>query len=61
MAELHAAYYGAAWDFGLYFEAKVATELAQFLEFFKDEKRTEQTLNDVFWSVLNAKEFIFNH
>jgi hypothetical protein len=38
-----------------------ASELAQFLEFFKDEKRTEQTLNDVFWSVLNAKEFIFNH
>lgn len=30
--ELHAAYYGEAWDFGLYFEAKVATELSQFLQ-----------------------------
>jgi GNAT superfamily N-acetyltransferase len=32
VAELHAAYYGAAWDFGLYFEAKVATELSRFLQ-----------------------------
>jgi GNAT superfamily N-acetyltransferase len=31
VAELHAAYYGAAWHFGLYFEAKVATELSRFL------------------------------
>ena len=32
VAELHAAYYSKAWDFGLYFEAKVATELSQFLQ-----------------------------
>ena len=31
VAELHAAYYGEAWNFGLYFEAKVATELSRFL------------------------------
>lgn len=31
VAELHGAYYHANWDFGLYFEAKVATELAAFL------------------------------
>lgn len=34
VAELHAAYYGKAWDFGLYFEAKVATELSEFLRRF---------------------------
>lgn len=32
VAELHAAYYGKAWGFGLYFEAKVATELSLFLQ-----------------------------
>ncbi len=31
VAELHAAYYSEAWGFGLYFEAKVASDLAQFL------------------------------
>lgn len=34
VVELHAAYYGKAWDFGLYFEAKVATELSEFLRRF---------------------------
>ena len=34
VAELHARYYSKAWDFGLYFEAKVATELSQFLRRF---------------------------
>ncbi|MGB3502939.1 MAG: GNAT family N-acetyltransferase [Mesorhizobium sp.] len=28
---LHASYYGREWDFGLPFEAKVASELAEFL------------------------------
>jgi GNAT superfamily N-acetyltransferase len=32
VAEMHAAYYSQAWDFGLYFEAKVATELSRFLQ-----------------------------
>ena len=31
IAQLHAAYYGREWSFGLYFEAKVATELSEFL------------------------------
>lgn len=32
IAALHGAWYGANWGFGLYFEAKVARELADFLE-----------------------------
>jgi GNAT superfamily N-acetyltransferase len=31
LAELHAQYYSAAWDFGLFFEAKVAAELSEFM------------------------------
>lgn len=31
VAELHAAYYHAHWGFGLFFEAKVASELSEFL------------------------------
>ena len=34
VAELHASYYSKAWGFGLYFEAKVASELAEFLRRF---------------------------
>jgi GNAT superfamily N-acetyltransferase len=34
VAELHATYYTKAWDFGLYFEAKVASELSEFLRRF---------------------------
>jgi GNAT superfamily N-acetyltransferase len=34
VAELHAMYYSKAWDFGLYFEAKVASELSEFLRRF---------------------------
>jgi len=30
ITELHAAYYGTNWDFGLFFESKVATELSEF-------------------------------
>ncbi len=30
-------------------------------QFFKDGAQPEQVLNDVFWSLLNAKEFVFNH
>jgi GNAT superfamily N-acetyltransferase len=32
--ELHGSYYAAHWDLGLYFEAKVAVELADFLQRF---------------------------
>lgn len=31
MAELHGTYYHQNWGFGLFFEAKVATELSEFL------------------------------
>ena len=44
VAELRATYYHRNWDFGLFFEAKVATELSKFLNRF-DETR------DGFWTV----------
>ena len=37
-------------------------ELAKLTKFFgEDKKANEQALTDLFWSLLNAKEFIFNH
>jgi len=36
-------------------------ELAKLQPFFKDGAKPEQVLDDVFWSLLNAKEFVFNH
>jgi len=44
IAELHATYYHRNWGFGLFFEAKVAAELSEFLSRF-DETR------DGFWTV----------
>ena len=38
-----------------------AEELTKLTAFFKDKKDAEAVLNDVFWSLLNSKEFIFNH
>ena len=38
VTEMHATYYQREWGFGLFFEAKVATELASFLEAY-DEQR----------------------
>ena len=38
ISELHGTYYHRYWGFGLYFEAKVATEPSAFLQRF-DEKR----------------------
>ena len=43
VAELHATYYSKAWGFGLYFEAKVAAELSEFLRRFDPE-------SDGFWT-----------
>ncbi|UCH20082.1 MAG: GNAT family N-acetyltransferase [Deltaproteobacteria bacterium] len=43
ITELHAAYYSRNWNFGLFFEAKVATEMSEFLSRF-DEVR------DGFWT-----------
>ncbi len=44
VAELHGDYYNRHWGFGLFFEAKVATELAEFLG------RCEQG-RDGFWTL----------
>ena len=38
IAELHGTYYHAHWNFGLFFEAKVAAELSAFLQRY-DERR----------------------
>lgn len=38
IAEMHAEYYHREWSFGLFFEAKVARELADFMERY-DENR----------------------
>lgn len=45
VVELHGAYYHEYWGFGLFFEAKVAAELSEFLRRY-DESR------DGFWNVL---------
>jgi len=47
VAELHAAYYAKAWDFGLYFEAKVAAELSQFLQHLDPAR-------DGFWTAIRS-------
>lgn len=44
VAELHGAYYHKHWGFGLYFEAKVAVELSDFLKRYDDAR-------DGFWTV----------
>ncbi|MCJ7838623.1 MAG: GNAT family N-acetyltransferase [Burkholderiales bacterium] len=47
VAQLHADYYSKAWNFGLYFEAKVATELSQFLQLLDPAR-------DGFWTAVRA-------
>ena len=36
-------------------------ERVKLLSFFEGAKSDEQVLGDLFWSLLNAKEFVFNH
>lgn len=43
VAELHGIYYHQHWGFGLFFEAKVAAELAEFLRRYDDRR-------DGFWA-----------
>lgn len=38
-----------------------ATESTKLLAFFTEGKKPDVVLNDLFWSLLNAKEFVFNH
>lgn len=45
MAELHGDYYHRNWGFGLFFEAKVATELAVFFSGYDEDR-------DGFWAVV---------
>jgi GNAT superfamily N-acetyltransferase len=45
VAELHGTYYQEHWGFGLFFEARVATELAAFLGRYDEER-------DGFWTAL---------
>ena len=44
IAELHGSYYARHWGFGLFFEAKVATELSAFLKAYSPRR-------DGFWVV----------
>jgi len=43
VAEMHAVYYAENWGFGQFFEAKVATELSEFLGRFDEDR-------DGFWT-----------
>src|SRR5262249_49980712 len=36
-------------------------EEAGLKKFLEEKEKPEAVLNDVFWSLLNAKEFVFNH
>jgi GNAT superfamily N-acetyltransferase len=47
VAELHGTYYHEHWGFGLFFEAKVATELAEFLGRYNAQR-------DGFWTASQA-------
>ena len=48
MAELHASYYSRCWNFGMFFEAKVATDMSAVLQ-----RYTAGT--DGFWTVVSNK------
>ena len=41
--------------------APTEEELDKLHGFLEGDAKPEQVLNDVFWSLLNAKEFVFNH
>ena len=47
IAELHAIYYSRHWNFGRYFEAKVATELSEFIKTYDDTQ-------DCIWSLVGG-------
>lgn len=51
IAELHAVYYSRNWDFGLFFERKVATELSEFLGRFNPD-------HDGFWIALSEDRIV---
>lgn len=47
ITQLHATYYSRGWGFGLFFEAKVATELSAFLSRFEANR-------DGFWTICSG-------
>ena len=47
IAELHALYYSREWSFGHYFEAKVATELSDFINHYDETQ-------DCIWSLITG-------
>ena len=49
IGELHGSYYHAQWGFGLFFEAKVLTELTSFL------KRYDENRDGIWLAVLNGR------
>ena len=51
IAGMHGRYYGRHWDLGLYFEAKVATDLSAFLLRLDPER-------DRLWTLWRAETFI---
>ncbi len=50
IVDLHAVYYQREWGFGLFFEAKVAKELAAFMEHYDDNR-------DCIWHVCDSDGF----
>ena len=51
MTELHATYYKQHWDFDLFFESKVATELSEFLNRFNP-------VHDGFWLAMIGEKIV---
>jgi GNAT superfamily N-acetyltransferase len=51
IAELHATYYSRHWNFGLFFERKVATELSEFLGRF-------DTASDGLWLAVDGESIV---
>jgi len=47
IAEMHARYYSVHWDFDVFFEAKVASELSEFASRFDDHR-------DGFWTAWSS-------
>jgi GNAT superfamily N-acetyltransferase len=51
ITQLHGTYYNQHWDLGLYFEAKVATELSEFLNRF-------DLAHDGIWIARDGEKFV---
>jgi len=57
LVELHAEYYHQNWGFGLFFEAKVAAEMAEFFRRFDEARDGFWTASTTGWkAVLRSTE-----